>query len=146
MGSHWVLILLYLKNVPYWPEDDRLRSKHVAIMWPECIYNITVLIYCCVLTEYNTLYKVTFLYFPKHITLRPGPQNVSSQIIILVIKDPTLSGRNLILLFEENMIFPCTWYCMQIIQIVVWCYTAAHLSTLVQGLKLQGCGGRWGGI
>jgi len=22
----------YLKNVLYWPEDDRLRSKHVAIM------------------------------------------------------------------------------------------------------------------
>jgi len=39
------------------PEDDRLRSKHVAIMWPECIYNITVLIYSCVLTECNTLYK-----------------------------------------------------------------------------------------
>jgi len=24
--------LLYLKNVVYWPEDDRLRSKHVAVM------------------------------------------------------------------------------------------------------------------
>jgi len=24
--------LLYLKNVLYWPEDDRLRSKHVAVM------------------------------------------------------------------------------------------------------------------
>ena len=24
--------LLYLKNVLFWPEDDRLRSKHVAIM------------------------------------------------------------------------------------------------------------------
>ena len=23
---------LYLKNVLYWPEDDRLRSKHVAVM------------------------------------------------------------------------------------------------------------------
>jgi len=57
MGSHWVLTLLYLKNVLYWPEDGRLRSKHVAIMWPECIYNITVLIHGCVLTEYNTLYK-----------------------------------------------------------------------------------------
>jgi len=30
--------LLYLKNVLYWPEDDRLRSKHVAVMWPDCIY------------------------------------------------------------------------------------------------------------
>ena len=27
------------------------------IMWPECIYIITVLIYNCVLTEYNALYK-----------------------------------------------------------------------------------------
>jgi len=44
-------------NVLYWPEDDRLRSKNVAIMWPECIYNITVLIYSYVLTEYNTLYR-----------------------------------------------------------------------------------------
>ena len=48
--------LLYLKSVLYWPEDDRLRSKHVAIMWPDCIYYITVMIYCCVLTVYNTLY------------------------------------------------------------------------------------------
>jgi len=56
--SHWVLILLYLKNVLCCPEDDCLRSKHVAIMWPECIYNITVLIYSCVLTEYNTLCKL----------------------------------------------------------------------------------------
>ena len=46
-----------LKNVLYWPEDDRLQSKHVAIMWSECIYNITLLIYSCVLTVYNTLYK-----------------------------------------------------------------------------------------
>jgi len=57
MGPHWVLTLLYLKNVLYWPEDDRLRSKHIATMWPECIYNITVLIYSCVLMEYNALYK-----------------------------------------------------------------------------------------
>ena len=57
MGSHWVVNLLYLKNVLYWPEDDRLRSKRVAKMWPECIYNITVLICSCVLAEYNTLYK-----------------------------------------------------------------------------------------
>jgi len=27
-----VLTLLYLKNVLYWPEDDLLRSKHVAVM------------------------------------------------------------------------------------------------------------------
>jgi len=57
MGSHWVLALLYLKNVLYWPEDDRLRSEHVAVMWLLCIYYITVLIYCCVLTVCNTLYK-----------------------------------------------------------------------------------------
>ena len=56
MGSHWMLTLLDHKNILYWPEDGRLRSKHVATMWPECIY-ITVLIYICVLTEYNTLYK-----------------------------------------------------------------------------------------
>ena len=77
-------------------------------MRPECIYNIKLLIYCCVLTEYNTLYNVVLLYFAKHITLLPGPQNVSSKIIILVIKDSTLSERNPILLFEENMIFPFT--------------------------------------
>jgi len=57
MESNWVLILLYLKNVLYWSEDDRLRSKHVAVMWPDSIYYITILIYCCVLTGYNTLYK-----------------------------------------------------------------------------------------
>jgi len=28
-----------------------------TVMWPDFIYNITVLIYCCVLTVYNTLYK-----------------------------------------------------------------------------------------
>ena len=49
--------LLYLKNVFYWPEDDRLRSKYVAVMWPECIYFITVMIYCCVLTVCNILHK-----------------------------------------------------------------------------------------
>ena len=63
MGSHWLLTLLYRnnKNVLYWPEDDRLRSKYVAVIWPDCIHNITVLIYCCVLTEYNTLYKTLSL-------------------------------------------------------------------------------------
>ena len=30
--------LLYLKNVLYWPEDDRLQSKHVAA--------IIIFIYC----------------------------------------------------------------------------------------------------
>jgi hypothetical protein len=57
MGSHWVLTLLYFKNVLYWPEDDRLRSKHVAVMWHDCVHYITVPIYCCVLTGYNTLYE-----------------------------------------------------------------------------------------
>ena len=58
MGSYWVLTLLYLNNVLYWPKDECLRSKHVAIMWPECIHNIAVLIHSCVLTECNTLYKI----------------------------------------------------------------------------------------
>jgi len=49
--------LLYLKNVLYWPEYDRSRSRHVAIMWPGCIYFITIMIYFCVLTVYNTIYK-----------------------------------------------------------------------------------------
>ena len=42
------------------PEDDRLRSKHVAVIWSNCVYCIAVLIYCCVLTVYNTLYKRVF--------------------------------------------------------------------------------------
>jgi len=54
--------LLYLKIVLYWPEDDRLRSKHVAVMLPNFIYYITVLIYCCVLTIYNTSYKSALLH------------------------------------------------------------------------------------
>ena len=33
-----MLTLLYLKNVLYWPEDDRLQSKHVAA--------IIIFIYC----------------------------------------------------------------------------------------------------
>ena len=57
MGTHWVLTLFYLKNIRCWPKDDRSRSKHVAVMWPDCVHYITVLIYCCVLTVYNTLYK-----------------------------------------------------------------------------------------
>ena len=36
---------------------DCKRSKHVAVMWPKCIYFITVMIYCCVLTVYNTIHK-----------------------------------------------------------------------------------------
>jgi len=47
--------LLYLNN---WPEDDRLRSKHVATMWPNCIYCITVLIYYCILRVCNTSHEL----------------------------------------------------------------------------------------
>ena len=58
MGSHWVLLYCTSKNVLQWPEDDCLWSKYVNIMWPDCIYYITVLIYCCVLMVYNTLYRI----------------------------------------------------------------------------------------
>jgi hypothetical protein len=30
-------------------------------MWPDCIYFITVMIYCCVLMVYNTLYPMHWL-------------------------------------------------------------------------------------
>ena len=52
MESHWVLTLLCIKNVLYWPEDDRLRLKHVAIMWPECIYTISLYWYFVVYWRY----------------------------------------------------------------------------------------------
>jgi len=42
-----LLTVLYLKNVLSWPEYDRLRSKHVAIMWPECMYVYIYIIYDC---------------------------------------------------------------------------------------------------
>ena len=32
IDSHWVLFLLYLNIVLNWPEDGRLRPKHVAII------------------------------------------------------------------------------------------------------------------
>ena len=56
MGSHWVLFLLCLDSVLNWPEDGRLRPKHVAK------YNLIVIIascldVCCVLTVRNILYK-----------------------------------------------------------------------------------------
>jgi len=56
MGSHWVLFLLYLNIVLSWPEDGRLRPKHVAK------YNLIAIIasylsICCVLTVHNILYK-----------------------------------------------------------------------------------------
>jgi len=56
-SEHSMRSLLYLINVLHYPEDDRLRSKHVATMWPECMYYVSVLIYCCVLAGYNILYK-----------------------------------------------------------------------------------------
>jgi len=47
---------VYLKqNVPYWPDDDRLWSKHLATVSP-IAYNIS-LYWCCVLTVYNILYN-----------------------------------------------------------------------------------------
>ena len=56
MGSHRVLFLLCLNIVLNWPEDGRLRPKHVAK------YNPIVIIascfdVCCVLTVRNILYK-----------------------------------------------------------------------------------------
>ena len=68
MGSHWVLTLLFHENVLYWPEDDRLLSKRVAKMWPECIYNITVnkmgshwVLFCCTLKMFFLVLKMTVL-------------------------------------------------------------------------------------
>ena len=52
---HHVSNELYLKNVLYWPEDELLRSKHVVVMWPDCVYFITVIVYRCALTVCNTL-------------------------------------------------------------------------------------------
>jgi len=48
---------MYLNIVLSWPEDGRLRPKHVAK------YNLTVIIascldVCCVLTVHNILYKL----------------------------------------------------------------------------------------
>jgi len=56
MGSHWVLLLLYLNIVLSWPEDGRLRPKHVTK------YNLIVIMcilfdVCYVLTVHNILYK-----------------------------------------------------------------------------------------
>ena len=49
-----MLTVLYLKNVVYWTEDDRLRSKHVAVMRPDCICNVTSLIYRVTIKEIDT--------------------------------------------------------------------------------------------
>ena len=50
-----ILFLLYLNIVLNWPEDNRLRPKHVAK------HNLIVIIasgldVCCVLTVHNMLY------------------------------------------------------------------------------------------
>ena len=54
MGCHSVLFLLCLNIVLNWPEDGRLRPKHVVK------YNLIVIIascldVCCVLTVHNIL-------------------------------------------------------------------------------------------
>jgi len=57
----WELFILYLNIVLSWPEDGRLRPKHVAK------YNLLVIIascldVCCVLTVHNTLYKYVIIH------------------------------------------------------------------------------------
>jgi len=57
MASHWILFLLYLNIFLNWPEDGRLRPKHVAK------YNLLVIIascldVCCVLTVHSISYKL----------------------------------------------------------------------------------------
>ena len=49
MGSHWVLFLLYFNIVLNWPEDGRLRPKHVAKYNPIVII-ASCLDVCCVVT------------------------------------------------------------------------------------------------
>ena len=66
MGSHWVLFLLHLDTVLNWPEDGRLRPKHVAK------YNLILIIascldVCCVLTVRNILCKREMLEIYKWI-------------------------------------------------------------------------------
>jgi len=56
MGSHWVLFLLYLNIVLSWPEDGRLRPKHVA-KYNLIVITASCLDVCCVLTVHNILYK-----------------------------------------------------------------------------------------
>ena len=56
VGSHWVLFLLYLNIVLNWPEDGRLRPKHVA-KYNLIVISASCLDVCCVLTVGNTLYK-----------------------------------------------------------------------------------------
>jgi hypothetical protein len=43
IGSNWVQVLLYLNIVLSWPEDGRLRPKHVAR------YNVIVIIASCLM-------------------------------------------------------------------------------------------------
>ena len=89
-----MLTLLYLNNVPYWPEDDRLRSKHVAVMRLNFIYYITVLIYCCVLTVYNALYNLL---------IHNGMASVKKEIYpIRARKEPWGSRRFILYEILEN--------------------------------------------
>ena len=53
LSAHFIV---HLKNVLYWPEDDRLRSKHVAVMWPDTIYIISLYWYIVVYWRYVIYY------------------------------------------------------------------------------------------
>jgi len=51
-----ICVINYVPSIQNWPENDRLRPKHVAK------YNLIVIIascldVCCVLTVYNILYN-----------------------------------------------------------------------------------------
>jgi len=56
MGSYWVLTLLHLKQILYWPDDDHLTVETCCnnVTWVY-VYHCTD--YICVSTEYNTLFK-----------------------------------------------------------------------------------------
>ena len=56
MGSHWVLLLLYLNWVLSWPEDGRSRPKHVAK------YYLIVIIASCLM---YIVYWRCIIYFTK---------------------------------------------------------------------------------
>ena len=56
IGSHRVLFLLYLSIVLNWPEDGRLRPKHVA-KYNLIVITASCLDVCCVLTVHNMLHK-----------------------------------------------------------------------------------------
>ena len=64
MGPLLVVTLFYLKNILYWPDDDRLTVETCChnVPWVYIYIYITVLIYSCVLTEYITLYNDAALF------------------------------------------------------------------------------------